>query len=198
MAQPRKKVVKLPRSRPTVKRLAKFVEGLVQRVQQLEQDLKILWNNQSKLQENEQGINAQLAVLVRMTVSRLNTLTEYHNENFGTAIPEVTVETINDLFNQFDEFRQRPDSAQHYHHWYLGKDLSELPELPKEEKQEEHGSPEEEYPEGAVIFGGDYGEKSGKQSDRDVREGTEDALPEMQVGDDDEGEPEDRQEGGVL
>lgn len=99
-------------------------------------------------------------------------------------VAPIDWEEVLGMFGQFIELRQRPDYADHMETWYMGGDVSNLPPIPEPPAAPEvQGHPEEDegstetpeepetvvasgYPEGAQIFGGDYGEESGQQDEK--------------------------------
>lgn len=75
------------------------------------------------------------------------------------------------MFLELAEFQNRPDFRDHFRAWYMGEDLSKLPPIDvKEEEPVSAPEPEAQYPEGAHIFGGNYGSEN--------RNGTEEAQTE--------------------
>lgn len=145
------------------------------------------FQNQNNLAKSAQDNDDQFAVLLRLTILRMNQIIGLQNLAYHMAvaelpeekrpphpeahmIPNITYEEVQQLFLDYAKFRERPDFRDHFRAWYTGADLSTLPPPPevKEEAQAVGSAPEAEpeapYPEGAQIFGGDYGSENGNGS----------------------------------
>ena len=95
-------------------------------------------------------MDAQFAVLTRLTIQTLNQLTiQLGSEDL------ITYDQVNRLFNDWENYRSRPDWNEHLDKWFLGHDLSELPTVVE---TLDESLPEPEQEEGPKVFGGDYGE----------------------------------------
>jgi len=182
-----------------------FDQELAPAVNRHGQNLTTIWLNQGSLQESQFNTDKQLAVLVRLMISKINSLIVAFEgrEDMPAAI---TVESINDLFDLWAEFSQRPDHKELYHQWYMGYDLSQLP--PPEVKEE--GDPEaaeaaadnHDDPGKPREFGGDYVGPETESSDRDGvaeadsgEEAKEDEVPEVPSPDGEPDQPEDGEDG---
>jgi hypothetical protein len=160
---------------------------------------------------------AQGHVTGRMVFSKLNEIVSAFNrlgivvDGEKVQVKEITEQDIHDTFSDYNQFAQRPDSGMLMTLWYMGVPIDEFPPLPSpEELQEmvakrkeiaeahraktapsesEAFEPEEEYPEGAVIFGGDYGDEE------DEGDETPNEVPEVQQSSAEEVEPADEQDG---
>jgi len=160
---------------------------------------------------------AQGHVTGRMVFSKLNEIVDAFNR-LGIAIEDevrlerITVDDIHQAFADYNEFANRPDSGMLMAQWYLGVPLSELPPVPTPEElqkmveariakaapsEPEASEPEEEeYPEGAVIFGGDYGDNDGDEGEEETPdERPADEVPEVQQSAGEASEPADEQDG---
>jgi hypothetical protein len=116
-----------------------------------------IYRNQVDLSQSHTRLDEQFAVLTRLTVMTLNDLIiRLGGEDL------VTYDGINAMFQEWNDFRSRPDFREHMSVWMMGGDLSALPPPPEPAKEEEQpADAPEENPEGAVEFGGDYESESG-------------------------------------
>jgi hypothetical protein len=152
-----------------------------------------------------------------MVFSKLNELINVLNEMANIGMEEkvevmrpITQEDIHQTFADYNEFVSRPDHGILMGAWYLGIPLNDLPPAPTPEakmmeeraakaapSEPEASEPEEEeYPEGAVIFGGDYGDNDGDEGEEtpteapgEVSEVSEDTGEEDEPADEEDGEP---------
>lgn len=131
------------------------------------------------------------AVMMRLVISRYNSLLEQMDSVSRGVLAPFTYEELNKLFKEFEEFRSKKGFADHMQAWYMGEDVSQFEgDVGEELTGGDGGAPqaEEEYPEGATIFGGDY--VADAEEDGEA-EGSEEAeVPEMQGPDDDGPGPE--------
>ena len=206
--------------------------GFQSMVQQFMAMSQQLYRNDQQLTEKHAELNDQFMILTRLVFSRMNQLIDLQNRTFELGveslpegqrpgnvkdhlIPRLTYEEVNELFALFGEFTKRPDFHDHIRAWYTGEDLSKLPPPPpppepeaeaKKEEEEEEGAPGE-YPEGAQIYGGDYGrtsEDGDSATEAEAKRAAEESgapnpVPELQ-GDEDGAEDDsgDHEEGTVV
>ena len=120
-------------------------------------------------------INSQFVVLTRLTVMTLNELLiRVGSETL------ITYDSINEMFEAWEQFRERPDFKEHMHVWLMGGDLSTLPPVI------ESKAAVEDDPADLREFGGDY--VSQGSSNQEIGEGEpgidetsqEDAMPQGQ------------------
>jgi hypothetical protein len=169
------------------------------------------YTNQHVLAKSAMGMDDQFAVLLRLTITRLNQLIELQNHVYMNAIkyipeeerpidpenhliPTVDYLEVSNLFKEFDEFKRRPDFKELFQSWYTLADLKTLPPLPPTEvKEDAEGSilseePEVPYQTDAEIFGGDYGSERGNGPEEIDPEREEDSsagsneMPELRMG----------------
>jgi hypothetical protein len=159
-----------------------------------------LWQNQQSidvavkaLAKSEESLDDQVAVLTRLFFVEANKLRTF------MQLDPFDADEIEAMFEAWHEFRARADAKNWMSHWVLGKPLSELPPPPKQEFLEDDISklqegidlPEDaesdgELPEGATIFGGDYGksdigdEEAGQSEPEDEAPGENDEVPVLQ------------------
>jgi hypothetical protein len=167
--------------------LAKLFNGL-------SGDIKTLYNNQAELVSSDTKLDEQFAVLTRLVIMKLNSMSAKINMAVNQElIDEVTYDEINAMFMEWETFRARLDFKDHTRVWFTGGDLSELPPAPEppppeEAKEDEpETDPEGEAPAGDQ-FGGDYaedsiGDETTSQDDEGGEAGEEDALPGVQDAD---------------
>lgn len=122
-----------------------------------------------ELSKSETRLDEQFAVLTRMTYSKVNELIHAINRNVLIGVSEevapIDYDQTNKMFVEWQQFKNRPDWRDHSRVWFMGGDLSMLPPPPEPQEQPEakvkeqiESAPEEEYPEGATMFGGNYAE----------------------------------------
>ena len=112
-------------------------------------------------------IDDQIAILSRLCVMKLNDLVKAHNEAIGakegiSGIDIITRDNTKSLFDQWHEFQKRSDIKEVSNMWFMGEDVSALPPPaePVKEQPADQSAPQAataDHPEGAEIFGGDYG-----------------------------------------
>jgi hypothetical protein len=191
--------------------LERFRAGVANDFQQIMRLVQNCFQNQQALGKSAQDNDDQFAVLLRLTVSRFNMLIGLQNRIFLASVaelsedkrpanphehlvPEVTYEEIQQMFMEYETFKQRPDFRDHFRAWYSGADMKHaLPPLPAVEVKEgplaapsaPEVEPEAPFPEGAQIFGGDYGSTRGNgaeeaQAQRTTDEtGHQDSVPQL-------------------
>ena len=93
----------------------------------------------------------------------------------------VTPECIRKLFSDYAQFIHRPDYKELFEKWFFGVPMDQFPPVPvkKEEHEETRSDTQNAIPEGATIFGGDYGVKEGTESKSE-----EGKVPVLQKSDD--------------
>jgi len=80
-------------------------------------------------------------------------------------LPEVEYDDINLLFQQWADFRARPDFRDHMRSWFMGADLSKLPAPPDPPKEEEKEGVENVRDPGLSISEGEEEGSSGSPPD---------------------------------
>lgn len=139
-----------------------YAQGAEARLRQV---TNVLLSNQQGLAESHTKLDDQFAVLTRLVISKLNEITSAYNvymldpNEAPQKIPLVTYDGVNEMFHEFDSFKTRPDFRDHMRTWFTGGDLTALPPVPEVKNEEqaptETSAPQEEdFPEGAQIFGG--------------------------------------------
>jgi hypothetical protein len=139
-----------------------------------------MYTNQVELSKSETRLDEQFCVQGRLFISTLNEI--LHRADSDNVI---TYERVNEMFQEWEAFRNRSDFRDHMRAWFMGDDLKQLPP-PPEPKQEETPTEAPGDAEDPVEFGGDYAQDSDRnQADSEeqpevseTRE--EDALPEGQ------------------
>lgn len=101
-----------------------------------------IWNNQVELSSSSSKVDEQFCVLVRLVVSKLNSVIAKNKDSDITVSP-VTYEAINDLFQEFEEFKKREDFRDHFRVWYMGGDIQKLPELKEDARAVLADAPQE-------------------------------------------------------
>lgn len=135
---------------------------------------------QSQLVRANDASSSQFSVLTRLVITKLNEVIGLQNRIAELAVEgvepkpemafvsEVTYDGVNALFQLHEEFRARSDFKEHMKTWFLGGDVSALPPPPEPAKEEvPEATPETpadaDVPEGAQVFGGDYGSANGNE-----------------------------------
>jgi len=145
-----------------------------------------------------EGVNKsemKWVVVMRLLISRHNALASIINEmdlhrgEESIKIDPINYNELNQLFGDFEKFRAKPGFAKYMESWYMGEDVSWF--KGEEEPEENSGDApqaEEEYPEGATIFGGDYvADAAGEAEAEDIQEAP---VSEVQDTDEPGGGPE--------
>ena len=145
-----------------------------------------VWNNQVSLDEAINRVEEEFCVLGRLIIPKVNEiLIASGSEDL------ITEEAINSVFAVWHEFKKRSDFKAHFVPWFMGVPLEDLPPPPITELVEEENiaAPAPEEGEGAIEFGGDYGEgQTADRGDETTEEGQSegdassapDAVPEGQ------------------
>ena len=141
-------------------------------------DIKTLYNNQAELVSSDTKLDEQFAVLTRMVIMKLNTMSAKVNMAVNQElIDPITYDEINLMFEEWSTFRARLDFKDHTRLWFTGGDLSELPpapEPPEPEAKEEEPETEPEAEATGDQFGGNYAEDSiGDESPTEDEQGEE-------------------------
>ena len=110
-------------------------------------------------------IDDQIAILSRLSISKLNTLAKIHNATICakegiSGVDMVTKDSVKQLFDEFHALQKRSDFKELNNAWLMGEDMSNLPPEPVKEEQPAESAPQAataDHPEGAEMFGGDYG-----------------------------------------
>jgi len=92
----------------------------------LTRTIQTIYENQVELAKSETRLDEQFAVLTRLCIGRINEIATLT----GRDELYVTYEQVNAMFEQWAEFKKRPDFRDHMQVWMMGKDLAELPEPP--------------------------------------------------------------------
>lgn len=177
-----KRVVKLEQSLKELKReFELYQDQQSQKLVALGETLQVIYENQLELSSQETKLDKQHAVLGRMAISNLNEiLVRIGSEDL------ITYKSVNELFEQFVEFKERSDFRQHMHAWYMGEDLDSLPPPPEPVGQlgdDEEEPIKAEEPAEPKVFGGDYvesdnGIETAEEEQSEAKEvSEEDALP---------------------
>lgn len=164
-------------------------------------------HNQTEIARTLDSHDAQLAVLTRIALSRLNELAEVVNTAVNAGLKTMVFEDVSAVFNQLSEFRKRKDYRLHNRKWFMGEDVSSEAlgsdvgdEVGETVASPEAGTPEDsdaQYPDGALIFGGDYAEA--KCCEDPACGGEEgDDVPALQAEDDVGDQPSEQEAGAVL
>lgn len=110
---------------------------LHQKVQALEKQVAVLYQNQKELAQSENRLDEQFCVSTRLAVSWINSIIKAARmEDAAWALPldSISYETVNKMFMDFERFRRRPDFRNHMRVWFMGESLDSLPEV--EERQD--------------------------------------------------------------
>jgi hypothetical protein len=163
---------------------------------QLSEKVDLLFKNDEELARNADNHDVQFCVMMRIFISTMNRVIDrlnFINEGIPEAqIPMLTYASVNLEFLDFTKFRSRPLFSRYLSAWFMGEDVSNLGFA------EEDGTPgaEDDNPEGAVVFGGDYGESSrGDRVTGDSSSEEENAVSGVPPADDSGGGLEDGEQG---
>lgn len=131
-----------------------------------------MFDNQRLLVEASERSDTQIAVLTRLTIVRLNQLTDLvnsvaHEAGRTKLVDPVTRSDMEELFTAFAALRRRSDFKDHEDRWFTGQSLADLPPEPPAE------------PRGAQIFGGE----SHGQAHETSRQDEDRELPPMPAAD---------------
>jgi len=126
-------------------------------------------------------IDDQIAILSRLCISKLNTLTRVCNEAPGAAerVSSITKDSVKQLFDEFHALQKRSDFKELNNAWLMGEDMSNLPPEPVKEEQPAESAPQAataDHPEGAEIFGGDYGKATDGNTAVEEKPSTDDGA----------------------
>lgn len=151
----------------------------------------------------------QMSVFIRLMVKHHNFLVEMYNtdleaRDFDDKIPLVMYEEVAKTFAELMEFKSRPDRNEQAALWFMGEDLRQLPPVPS--IQTPQTTPVEDSmdgaPDGAQIFGGDYGdsrdEDSSGEAEPSTETGEEDEVHPVRVDDPACDEPADEENGPTV
>lgn len=152
----------------------------------LQQNIRIISNNQRELARSLDASDSQFCCMLRLFYQKMNECISAVNSCVEDKVSPVTLSSINLIFNEFAVLRQIDNFTQYLNKWYSGTPLQDILDEEKsrvssqlEEKKQMHQAavseeskkeletenasfkePHEknpmEHPEGAVIFGGDY------------------------------------------
>lgn len=114
--------------------------------------------NQNELVSAHETVEIQMACMARLMILNVNAIRDQIN------MPPIDHTDLAAVFEEFHEFRQRPDYQKHMEAWYSGTDLSDLPEP---EAVEMKNPVEGERFVEVEDFGGDYGADQGNESHED-------------------------------
>lgn len=106
-----------------VETLAKAHDTLAKR---LGGAVQTIWNNQVELSKSVTLLDEQFAVSTRMSVMGINMILDRME-----AEEQIKQEDIELLFQEWADFRARPDFRDLMLEWMLGVPLSELPPVPE-------------------------------------------------------------------
>lgn len=159
-------------------------------------------------------LHNQLSVFTRLLIKHFNFHVEMYNADleareFEDKIPPIILEMVQKTFVDLAEFKKRPDRDQWAHIWFMGEDLKNLPPLPEPSESTSVSSPPTHVvegmdgaPEGAQIFGGDYGdsrdENVSTEAEHFAAAGQKDELYPLRDEDPAGGQPADAEDGPGL
>lgn len=151
--------------------------------------------NTALLAEGVNKSEMKWVVIMRLLISRHNALASLINEmdlhrgEESIKVAPIDYLELNQLFGDFEKFRAKPGFAKHMESWYMGEDVSGF-EGEEESGEGGDGAPgaEEEYPEGATIFGGDHVADAAAES-VEAEDAEEAQVPEVQDPDGADGGP---------
>jgi hypothetical protein len=149
--------------------------------------------NEQLITEGVNKSEVKWVVLMRLLISKYNRLAEKWNslglmkDEEPITVDPIVYDELNQLFGDFEKFRSKPGFAKYMELWYMGEDVSEFEgeeeEVEAKPGEGDGGAPqaEEEYPEGATIFGGDYVPDAAAEDDGVEASSEEEApMPEVQ------------------
>jgi hypothetical protein len=105
---------------------------LRQKIQELEKQVAVLFQNQRELAKSETRLDEQFCVSTRLAIYWINSIIKaarMEDAPWALSMDSVTYEEVNKMFMDFEEFRSRPDFRNHMRVWFLGEPLDSLPEL---------------------------------------------------------------------
>jgi hypothetical protein len=151
-----------------------------------------VFSNQESLASSEFKLDAQFCVLTRLTITTLNQLIQQMSTvrdflhlppTLGVAPKELDYAYVNRMFQEWEQFRSRPDFREHFKTWFMGEDLSRLPliepvpEVPNAESatpeapEPVHGEPD------VPNLSGENSPDDGEAWDADMPEMQQDSAP---------------------
>lgn len=201
-----------------------MAEFVVKSLQNHAEFMQQMDHNQKKLIKSAVEQDTYMHVLVRLLITQVNelkkivrVLLKHHLEGDDVIhrihdLPEdISPELVQAMFTEFNSFSERADFHEHQEAWYFGAALEDLPPPPEPEPKlevvdggKDDQAPSEdsdnEYPEGAVIFGGDYDSEAGNRVEGpdDQEEGGDVEVPSLPSSDGEESEPGDGEDGELL
>ena len=145
---------------------------LHQRVQELEKQVGVLYQNQRELARSETRLDEQFCVSTRLAILWINAIiraARMEDAPWALGLDSVTYEKVNEMFHDFESFKSRPDFRDHMRVWFMGESLDSLPPLPEEPAVQRHEETED---------ASDNGDQSGQEERAGGGgEGQEDPVP---------------------
>jgi hypothetical protein len=105
---------------------------LAEQFQIFSQTMDTIYRNQKALGESETKLDSQFVVLTRLTIMTLNAIMLHLNKRELEPLQLIGYDDINKMFEEWDQFKARPDWREHTRPWFMGEDLSTLPPPPVE------------------------------------------------------------------
>jgi len=135
--QPRKKL--LGTNKESRKAVARALQNLAeqnlklhQKVQELQKQVAVLYQNQRELVRSENRLDEQFCVSTRLAVSWINAIIKaarMEDAPWALSLDSVSYDAVNKMFMDFEKFKGRPDFRNHMRVWFMGESLDSLPEV---------------------------------------------------------------------
>lgn len=172
----------------------------------IEERLQNVFDNQSALGQSCDNHDVQFCCMMRLFVSRMNQVADLINTlelakgDQPLRVEPISYDEVNDTFRVFTKIRGLPKFKENLQAWLMGEDMTKV-DLGWPEDGGGAPEAEDEYPEGAAIFGGDYGKSQDGNGDRAKpdHDGEEaDQVPEVPSADEGVDQPEDGPDGAEV
>lgn len=105
---------------------------LHQKVQELQKQVAVLYQNQRELAQSENRLDEQFCVSTRLVISWINSIIKaarMEDAPWALSLDSVSYESVNKMFMDFEQFKRRPDFRDHMRVWFMGESLDSLPEV---------------------------------------------------------------------